>query len=102
MRDEQFRTWLEHCTQLQQRPIADVISRCKRIERIPGVNLDDEYLRDGGRALIDLLSYSAEDKRLFKSAPEGLSFSKGADLKSGLSSLRNAASHYFDFCKQRK
>lgn len=98
MREEQFKTWLEQHTKLQKRPIGDTVSRCKRIETIPGINLDNEYMLDGGSTIMELLSYSSEDKRREKPAPEGLAFAPGADLYSGLACLRKAVSRYFEFC----
>ena len=98
MRDVQFRIWLEHYTKLQKRPIGDTVSRCRRIEAIPGIDLDDEYMRDGGHAMIEMLSYSSEDKRRAKPAPPGLYFASGADLYAGLACLRRAVSLYFEFC----
>lgn len=44
MRYNDFKHWLETSTNLRQRPIADALSRVKRIEQSLRLNLDLEYV----------------------------------------------------------
>lgn len=107
MRKEEFRKWLENgCgnrkKSLSTPVISDALSRCLRIEKARNVNLDQEYLRDGGKSILDILKYSAEDARTHKLPPEGFEFSSNASIKAGLASLKNAATRYFEFCEDCK
>ena len=51
MKSDQFKAWLIERNRLTSRPIADALSRCKRIEKIPEMDLDAEFARDGGKML---------------------------------------------------
>ena len=107
MRKEEFRRWIEtgcgnRKKSLSAPVIADALSRCSRIERDGKVDLDQEYLKDGGKSILELLKYSAEDARTHKLPPEGFEFSSNANIKAGLASLKNAATRYFEFCEDCK
>jgi hypothetical protein len=105
-----FRIWLRENTRLGERPIGDVISRVKRVERalpemIGGSNLDAEYVRDGLSSVLEALTYSIEDVYNHRPPPAGIVFRIAADdpryyekIREGLSSLRNAVGLYRDFC----
>ena len=97
MRSEAFQVWLKS-TKMIPRAQSDAKSRCARVERDLGVILDEEYEKDGGRSLVALLSYTAEDKRNNRPAPEGLMFN--GDIKDGMASLKSAVKTYFLFCSQ--
>lgn len=99
MREEEFRVWMINLGTMGKRPIADAMSRCRRIVSGLGVDLDAEYLKDGGESLIELLEYTAEDERLGQPAPKGINFAKGANIKDGMASLRGAVRKYFEFCR---
>lgn len=97
MREVIYRSWLEG--KISSRPISDSISRCRRIEDELKLDLDDEYIKDGGQNLIRLLRYSIEDERLKRTAPMGIVFMPGSNIKNGMASLRSAVKKYFDFCR---
>ena len=99
MKSDQFKAWLIESNRLTSRPIADALSRCKRIEKIPEIDLDAEYARDGGKTLIERLTYTADDARTCKPVPVELGFSATANLRTGMASLKNAAILYFEFCR---
>ena len=97
MRIDKFSAWLES-SGMSPGAQADVKSRCKRVERDLHVDLDKEYAKGGGRSLLAILDYTAEDKRNMRPAPEGLMFE--GDIKAGMSSLKSAVNTYFLFCSQ--
>lgn len=99
MQEETYRAWLRG--HLAPRPLSDSVSRCRRIEKGLGTDLDAEYACDGGAALLARLAYGTEDAALGHPAPAGLAFAPGADLRGGLASLRSAAAGYFKFCACR-
>lgn len=100
MQNYKFKGWLED-SGISKRPIADALSRCKRVESGLCLDLDLEYIKDKGTSLIDLLSYSADDERNQKPAPKEINFEKGANIRNGMASLRNAVKKYFEFCQSR-
>ena len=75
------------------------ISRCRRIEQSLDLDLDEEYQRDGGRSLVTMLGYSADDEKQKRSIPSGLEFSPGSNIRKGMASLRSAVKKYFEFCR---
>lgn len=102
MRYNDFKHWLETSTNLQQRPIADALSRVKRIEQSLRLNLDLEYIKDGGKYVLSILDYSAADVMIGKKPPIGLEFKSGANIRNGMASLKAAAKQYFNFCSETK
>ena len=40
-------------------------------------------------------------ERGFRSAPKGIDFAGGANIKNGMASLRSAAKKYFEFCASK-
>ena len=100
MRDDAYRNWLQG--KISSRPISDSISRCRRIEESLRLDLDEEFAKDGGRSLVNLLEYSSEDENLNRPAPDGISFSPGSNIKNGMSSLRSAVKKYFEFCRSSR
>ncbi|WP_169788236.1 MULTISPECIES: hypothetical protein [Bacillota] len=100
MRDDAYRNWLQG--KISSRPISDSISRCRRIEESLRLDLDEEFAKDGGRSLVNLLEYSSEDESLNRPAPDGISFSPGSNIKNGMSSLRSAVKKYFEFCRSSR
>ena len=102
MRYEQFRSWMEKKGNLEANPISNALSRCRRLEKVPGINLDVEYARDGGKYVIEMLTYSTKDERACKSVPVELEFSPTANLRNGMASLKNAAKLYIEFCREER
>lgn len=96
MRDQQFANWLQG--KIEDKPVSDYISRCKRVESSLNIDLDIEFRKDNGRSIIDQLTYTKEDKRNNVIPTCGIVFSVGADYYNGLSSLRSAIRSYVDFC----
>ena len=54
MRKEDFRQWLDG--KIKKKPISDCISRCTTVEYALKVDLDEEYRKDNGQAVIAKLS----------------------------------------------
>ena len=50
MRKEDFRQWLDG--KIKKKPISDCISRCTTVEYALKVDLDEEYRKDNGQAVI--------------------------------------------------
>ncbi len=92
MRENEFRAWLEHVKKLSPRAINDYVSRGKRVMRCLQINLDEEFKKDKGRDALKLLVDNG-------AAVSRLEFSKGANVREGLASLRSAVMAYFDFCQ---
>lgn len=61
MRKEDFRQWLDG--KIKKKPISDCISRCTTVEYALKVDLDEEYRKDNGQAVIAKLSYNARDAK---------------------------------------
>ena len=99
VREDEFRLWMIEQGTMGKRPMIDAISRCRRLMNCLHIELDEEYKKDGGKKLISLLEYTAEDERLGNPAPSGIDFGKGANIKNGMASLRGAARKYFEFCR---
>jgi len=100
IRADAYSDWLQG--KIAKRPISDSISRCRRIEDGLKLDLDEEYEKDGGRSLMKLLEYSADDERLNKPAPQGIEFTPNSNIRNGMSSLRSAVKKYFEFCRSSK
>ena len=98
MRYNDFKCWLESSTNLQPRTIADALSRVKRIEHSLRLDLDLEYVKDGGNYVLSILEYAAVDAMVGKKPPLGLEFKPGANIRNGMASLKAAAKQYFNFC----
>lgn len=96
MRRREFSTWLQRAVTAPV--VSDYINRCQRVEINLKINLDDEFARDKGRALLEKLTYTAEDQANNRSLKCNIYFRAGSDLKSGMSSLKTAVSRYFEFC----
>lgn len=58
-RESALRAWL--CGKMKQRPIGDCVSRCKRIAKSLGVNLDEAWKADRGSRILNILTYTRED-----------------------------------------
>ena len=97
MRSEEYRDWLQG--KLSKRAVSDYISRCGRIEESLKLSLDDEYPRDGGSSLVELLEYSTDDEKLNRPALSGIVFTPGTKIRAGMSTLRSAVKKYFEFCQ---
>ena len=99
MKEEAFKEWMQSLGTMGYRPISDALSRCRRISDSLNINLDSEFLKDGGQSLLSLLEYTSADAKANKPAPPDLYFKPGANIKNGLASLKAAAKKYFEFCQ---
>lgn len=77
----------------------DCISRCTTVEYALKVNLDEEYSRDNGQAVIAKLSYNARDAKANLPVPQEFNFKEGCNVVQRLTDLRSSVNRYFDFCK---
>lgn len=100
MREEAYRNWLKG--KISSRPISDSISRCRRIQDNLNLDLDEEYAKDSGYSLMELLEYSSEDERHKRPAPTGIVFSPGSNVRNGMASLHSAVKKYFEFCQSSR
>lgn len=95
MKEAGFRMWM--IEKKNNNTIRTYIARCFRVEEALKVNLDDEFRFDGGKRVIQLLSYSRNDERN-KILPDcGLVFAKEANIYLGMHSLRASVKKYFEF-----
>lgn len=98
--EEEFKKYLSGITQ-NKRVIVDCISRCKRVQRHEG-NLVNHYNNDGGKLLLEKLSYSMEEANQGFHPRHSIQFSGTKGFKSiyeGTHSLNTAVRHYFDFIR---
>lgn len=102
MRENEFREWMIQLGTMQPRPIGDTISRCKRVIKALGVNLDTEYLKDHCQSLVQQLEYTTEDARNGVLVDDAFNFSANANIKNGMASLRSAINKYVEFCMAEK
>lgn len=100
MRKEEFRTWLS--LTIKKKPASDCLSRCNTVEYALKVNLDDEYKRDGGKAVLEKLSYSRRDASAGIPAPAEFHFKQGANVVQRITDLRSAVNRYFTFCREEE
>ena len=96
MKKEAYRTWLDGT--IKTVCIKDRISRCARVEAALGVDLDEEYKKDKGKSVLELLHYTLNDWRTGTELPKCLKFKEGANTYQIMTDMRSAATRYFDFC----
>ena len=96
MRKNEFKDWLESLGTMGSRAISDSISRCGRVAKRLGVDLDEEYKKDRGTSLFEKLDYTFVISN--DSIKRMLELEKVKDLKSSLGSLRSAVNKYMEFC----
>ena len=102
MREQEFRAWMMHMGTMQNRPIGDAISRCKRVCQALDIDLDEEFAKDGGISLLNELKYTSEDAKTNRPVDARFCFSQGANLKNGMASLKAAVKKYIEFCESVK
>lgn len=91
-----FSAWLE-ALPLQPKPVYDCISRCRRVERSLGIDLDEEYEHDRGKSVLVALTYTIHDERDNKPAPKSFSLTPGANIRYTFSDLRTSVNKYISF-----
>lgn len=98
MKEDEFRVWLES-KGMDRGGVSSRLSSVKRVEQVLD-GLEDLAMNQTREAFLQPFTYTSEDKRLGKPNPSPLSFSEGADLHNGLSSIRTALGHFHDFVHQ--
>ena len=99
MRENEFREWMVDQGTMSPRPIADAVSRCKRVAKALNVDLDAEYLKDHCISLLQKLQYTAEDEARDVAVDPGFTFAPGVSIRKGMASLRAAINKYVEFCR---
>lgn len=101
MKDNDFENWLieTYKTQdggrLQNRPISDALSRCRRVEKYEG-DLDAHYHKDKMKNLFYKLTYSKDDEETGVTPRHSIPIQ--GNIYNGTSSLKNAVNLYRQFC----
>ena len=89
MKYDEFKIWLE--TRMDARSIASRLSNCRRLETFKH-DLDQQFAKDKGRSLIELLEYSAEDERSGREAKHCIPIE--GKIRKGTATLKAAANLY--------
>lgn len=100
MRRDEFRTWLS--LKIKKKPASDCLSRCNTVEYALKVDLDAEFKRDGGKKVLEKLSYCRRDASAGIPAPAEFNFKEGANIVQRITDLRSAVNRYFAFCQEEK
>ena len=96
MREKEFRIWMEKSKGYHT--ARTYTARCIRVESEMKVNLDDEYNTDAGSCLIEKLKYSRAEERAGVIPNCGIKFDDGANVYTGMHSLRASVKKYLEFC----
>ncbi len=97
MREADFKAWMQR-KKISSAVIANHLSRCRRVERdIEGIELDAEFLSDGGKRLRELLTYTSDDQLNGRAPRCGLSFSQSSIVYHGMASIRASVAAYMRF-----
>lgn len=99
MRTEDFRKWLQ-TKAYNKKPISDCISRCRQVERLGQLDLDEEFKKDKGENICSILKYGCADERNQREAPGGFAFNPGITLRFRSNDLRAALKKYIAFCEE--
>lgn len=94
--NEEFKNWLE--IQGYHTTVVDILANCKRVNNT--YNLDKEYSKDHGKSLLELFSYSAEDKRNNNPLKHSVYIGNG-DNKYITDQLKSSIRKYMEFQKYR-
>jgi hypothetical protein len=86
MQDADFRLWLENKRSIKGRYLSDIMSRCRRIERLLDMSLDSAVASE--QKLNRAISYLGHNSKTY--------LRRGADSKS-VSMLRVAVRYYAEF-----
>jgi hypothetical protein len=90
MKTEMFEKWLFNERLQKLSVVRTRIANCRRVEQYY-YNLDDHFQKDGGRSLMDLLTYSTYDERYNK--PTRHLIPIDGDKRTGSATLKQAV-HY--------
>jgi hypothetical protein len=90
----EFKNWLHDKHNLSPRTIDSRVANCRTIEKWEG-DLDEHYARDGGKNLLNRLTYSQADQDRHISARHSIPIN--GDIRNGSATLKSAARLYFGF-----
>lgn len=100
MKKEEFSCWME--SRLKKNSARDCVSRCMRVEKSLEVDLDNEYKKDGGAALLYMLSTKNVSKEDLNEVSKKFGFKEGSNTKYRLSDMKSAVNRYFKYLQQQK
>ena len=92
MNDSQFFEWLSG--KYKEGTARSRLTNCRTVEQYEG-NLDDHYRRDGGKLLIQRLSYTKNDER--NNSPQKHNIPINGSIYNGTATLKQAVKLYFEF-----
>lgn len=96
MREQEFRFWLEHHTDLTDDAQKNALSRCRRVERYEG-ELDGHFEADRLQGLLDRLTYTTEDEAYHARPLHTIPIN--GNIRNGTASLSSAIRTYQRFCE---
>lgn len=99
MLKNEFNEWLSE--RLKGRSRVDCISRCRRVEKALNIDLDEEYFKDKGNSLLELLKYSAKNERDGVPVPDGFNFNGKTPVSMRMGEVRQAVKKYYGFLNER-
>lgn len=99
MCDKEYSNWLQ--SYVTPSVVTNYISRCQRVENNLHIDLDDEFVKDFGKSLLEKLTYSIDDQIHNRPLRCNIFFNSNSDLKAGMRSLKTAVNNYFEFCRKR-
>lgn len=100
MRYNEFSEWMEN--KIKKNSIRDCLSRCKKVEKSLGVDLDEEFQKDEGNTVLVALSSEKYDDNDLKKISEEFGFKEGSNIKFRLSDMKSAVKRYFKFLEGNK
>lgn len=95
MRTEKFEKWLVKIRLQKPNVVRCRIANCRRVEQYYH-DLDNHFQKDGGRSLMDLLTYSTDDQRYNKPTQHNIPID--GDVRTGSATLKQAVHLYMLFC----
>lgn len=98
MRIDEFRAWLSH--KRTKRAVCDCISRCKKVESVLEINLDQEYLTDFGSSVYKSLLYGKREADKGVVFPTSFGFKPNCNQIQRFTDLRASVKQYFLFCSE--
>ncbi|MDD6826981.1 MAG: hypothetical protein PUE12_12880 [Oscillospiraceae bacterium] len=95
MDERNFRIWMEALKEYHT--ARTYAARCHRVEIEMNIDLDEQFRKDNGTSLMTSLKYSKKEFRDGIRPSCGIHFEDGANMYSGMHSLRASVKKYFDF-----
>lgn len=95
MDEKAYRMWLEQ--EKDYNTARTYAARCFRIENDLKINLDQEYISDQGKSLMERLKYSKDEFRNMKQPKCGIVLNPKTNMYSCMNSLRVSVKKYFEF-----